>query len=461
MSSNQVQHPCILFPRPESKLKPQTTVSLKYILVLNVPSTYPYATLPGPVVARRRVRVPFLEFRGLGAPPADVGSPGDVYIDCTPVAPRLFCRFETQWTAWPGPSDIDLVAHPDFVDAKWERYLSCSPGLGVEWCAAVDDTEAVRGSRGRGGGRAVSRAGGAGAICVQDEAQKACAEYSDAEDDEDEGADDDYDDDDKPSEPEYSPPKSPAPPPPTPAKPQRDPKAMQRLARELASLTSQRAQLVQHKRALQQQLLLAARSPMDKLRDEYQNYAAHASLADMEVTARLAGAVFRLDEGVSFIHCSKGRLLHILFTFLVFSPLFDDGELTPRVKQRSAAWMGGTWQLKNNSSGSFGLLPPCPQIFNGHESELQDVVNILMQDSAHIAILGAGGMGKTSLATVALHNPQVEAKYSHRYFVPCHSSPTCTELAATIADHIGLEKGSTWQRRLHIILPMLPLPFWS
>ncbi|KAJ7224799.1 hypothetical protein C8J57DRAFT_1093958, partial [Mycena rebaudengoi] len=55
---------------------------------------------------------------------------------------------------------------------------------------------------------------------------------------------------------------------------------------------------------------------------------------------------------------------------------------------------------------------------------------------------GWGGMGKTSLATAALHNPQVEAKYSHRYFVPCHSSPTCTELAVTIAAHIGLEKGS-------------------
>ncbi|KAJ7266710.1 hypothetical protein C8J57DRAFT_1617923 [Mycena rebaudengoi] len=111
--------------------------------------------------------------------------------------------------------------------------------------------------------------------------------------------------------------------------------------------------------------------------------------------------------------------------------------------------MAGTLEsLKNNSSGSFGLLPPCPQIFHGHESELQDVVNILMQDSAHIAILGAGGMGKTSLATVALHNPQVEAKYSHRYFIPCHSSPTCTELAATISDHIGLEKGSNMAKKV-------------
>ncbi|KAJ7261952.1 hypothetical protein C8J57DRAFT_987905, partial [Mycena rebaudengoi] len=65
-----------------------------------------------------------------------------------------------------------------------------------------------------------------------------------------------------------------------------------------------------------------------------------------------------------------------------------------------------------------------------------------------VAILGAGGMGKTSLATAALHSPQVEAKYSCRYFVPCHSSPTCTELAATIADHIGVEKGSNLLKRV-------------
>ncbi|KAJ7270291.1 P-loop containing nucleoside triphosphate hydrolase protein, partial [Mycena rebaudengoi] len=104
--------------------------------------------------------------------------------------------------------------------------------------------------------------------------------------------------------------------------------------------------------------------------------------------------------------------------------------------------------IGNNSSGSFGLLPPCPQIFHGREAELEDVVNILMQDCAHIAILGAGGIGKTSLATVALHNPQVEAKYSHRYFVPCHSIPTCSDLSATIADYIGVEKGPNMAKKI-------------
>ncbi|KAJ7248825.1 hypothetical protein C8J57DRAFT_1672697, partial [Mycena rebaudengoi] len=89
-------------------------------------------------------------------------------------------------------------------------------------------------------------------------------------------------------------------------------------------------------------------------------------------------------------------------------------------------------RLGNNSSVSFVLLPPCPKIFHGREVELQDVVNILVQASARIAILGAGGMGKTSLATAALHNTQIEAN----------------ELAATIADHIGLEKGSSMARKI-------------
>ncbi|KAJ7247817.1 hypothetical protein C8J57DRAFT_1673639, partial [Mycena rebaudengoi] len=108
----------------------------------------------------------------------------------------------------------------------------------------------------------------------------------------------------------------------------------------------------------------------------------------------------------------------------------------------------GTLLSSSNSSGSFSLLPASPGIFHGRESELKDVVNVLLQDSARVAILGTGGMGKTSLAIAALHNPQVEAKYSHRYFVPCHSSPTCTELAATIADHIALEKGSKMANKI-------------
>ncbi|KAJ7271191.1 P-loop containing nucleoside triphosphate hydrolase protein, partial [Mycena rebaudengoi] len=88
------------------------------------------------------------------------------------------------------------------------------------------------------------------------------------------------------------------------------------------------------------------------------------------------------------------------------------------------------------------MLPPSPKIFHGRDSELNTVVTILLQDSARIAILGMGGMGKTTLAIAAVQNTQVESKYSQRYFVSCQSAPTCVELASMIADHLDLEKQS-------------------
>ncbi|KAJ7261954.1 hypothetical protein C8J57DRAFT_1633455, partial [Mycena rebaudengoi] len=123
-------------------------------------------------------------------------------------------------------------------------------------------------------------------------------------------------------------------------------------------------------------------------------------------------------------------------------------EAYPDLTSSDRSSVTGTLSSSGNSSGSFSLLPASPKIFHGRDTELHDVVNILLQESAHVAILGAGGMGKTSLATAALHNPQVQAKYLYRYFVPCHSSPTCKELAATIADHIGLEKGSNMTKKI-------------
>jgi ABC-type lipoprotein export system ATPase subunit len=100
------------------------------------------------------------------------------------------------------------------------------------------------------------------------------------------------------------------------------------------------------------------------------------------------------------------------------------------------------------SSGSLSILPHSPQIFHGREAEVQKIVNILMQDSPRIAILGPGGMGKTSLATMALRTDAVVEKYSHRYFGQCHSTLTCVELALAVADHIGVEKGSNLMKKV-------------
>ncbi|KAJ7124281.1 hypothetical protein C8R44DRAFT_916912 [Mycena epipterygia] len=87
------------------------------------------------------------------------------------------------------------------------------------------------------------------------------------------------------------------------------------------------------------------------------------------------------------------------------------------------------------------MLPAKPKIFNGRESEVEHIVETLHQEPASIAILGAGGMGKTSLAKAALHHPDVISKYQNRFFVASDSATTSVELAALIGLHIGLKPG--------------------
>ncbi|KAJ7939814.1 hypothetical protein B0H13DRAFT_1850578 [Mycena leptocephala] len=95
----------------------------------------------------------------------------------------------------------------------------------------------------------------------------------------------------------------------------------------------------------------------------------------------------------------------------------------------------------HNSSNSFSMLPSVPKIFHGRESELKHIIETLSQDSPRVAILGGGGMGKTSLARAALHHPDIATKFEKRYFVSAESATTSIELAALIGLHLGLQPG--------------------
>ncbi|KAJ7451983.1 hypothetical protein FB451DRAFT_1524577, partial [Mycena latifolia] len=87
-------------------------------------------------------------------------------------------------------------------------------------------------------------------------------------------------------------------------------------------------------------------------------------------------------------------------------------------------------------------LPAKPQILHGRDSELNQIVENLKQESATVAILGAGGMGKTSLARATLHHPTIIDKYEQRFFVAADSATTSIELAALIGSHLGLKSGN-------------------
>ncbi|KAF8156362.1 hypothetical protein K438DRAFT_1861994 [Mycena galopus ATCC 62051] len=100
----------------------------------------------------------------------------------------------------------------------------------------------------------------------------------------------------------------------------------------------------------------------------------------------------------------------------------------------------------NTSSGLLSLLPASPEIFNGREAELQDLVTTLLAEPARIAILGPGGMGKTTLAMAALHDPRVMDRYHTCYFIPCDSAHTSDSLVAIIASHLGIDTSHASRR---------------
>ncbi|KAJ7482583.1 hypothetical protein FB451DRAFT_1442029 [Mycena latifolia] len=108
----------------------------------------------------------------------------------------------------------------------------------------------------------------------------------------------------------------------------------------------------------------------------------------------------------------------------------------------SGSSISRVFSTSHNSSNSFSLLPSQPKIFHGRELQVSTIIQQLDQRIPRVAILGGGGMGKTSLARAILHHPQISARYDqHRFFVACDTASSSVHLAALIGAHVGLKPG--------------------
>jgi len=89
------------------------------------------------------------------------------------------------------------------------------------------------------------------------------------------------------------------------------------------------------------------------------------------------------------------------------------------------------------------LQNPAPEIFHGRGVFIEQAVGMLVNEpAARLAVLGPGGIGKTSIALTMLHAGGVKSKFEgHSRFVSCEGL-TCALLVDTLCIAFGLHKHS-------------------
>ncbi|KAJ6456570.1 hypothetical protein DFH09DRAFT_1505118 [Mycena vulgaris] len=104
--------------------------------------------------------------------------------------------------------------------------------------------------------------------------------------------------------------------------------------------------------------------------------------------------------------------------------------------------------IANLNSISASFLPPSPSIFYGRSVEVDHVVNLVLNHApARVAIVGSGGIGKTSIALTSIHHPEVEKYFlNQRFFLSCEAVITAENLTLDLLKLFGLSVDSSGSR---------------
>jgi hypothetical protein len=99
------------------------------------------------------------------------------------------------------------------------------------------------------------------------------------------------------------------------------------------------------------------------------------------------------------------------------------------------------------------VLPPSPELIIGRDKDMSDVLDTLLHNTrARIAILGAGGIGKTTLALSSLHDPAVIEHFPSRYFVSCEAVTSTSALVGEIANTLRVPPAKRDEHLIDVVL---------
>jgi len=85
-------------------------------------------------------------------------------------------------------------------------------------------------------------------------------------------------------------------------------------------------------------------------------------------------------------------------------------------------------------------LPPKPVVFHGRDNFVNDAIVLLTSSAnARLAVLGSGGMGKTTVGLALLYDPRiVELFQDHRLFLSCEALVDANSVVVSLAKLLGL-----------------------